>query len=81
MHHDERHWNDPWRFEPERFLGEDGCVLPPDHPDRRRYFFSHFSYEREVIFYLSGVCTTLTRKSVDYFFVNFLRRGPQHLLN
>ena len=49
MHHDERYWNDPWRFEPERFLGEDGCVLQPDHPDRRRYFFSHFSNEREVI--------------------------------
>ncbi|KAL3860289.1 hypothetical protein ACJMK2_010430 [Sinanodonta woodiana] len=36
MHHDASFWNDPWVFQPERFLDEHGCILPPQHEFRRR---------------------------------------------
>ena len=35
LHHDEKFWNDPWVFRPERFLNEDGTLLPHDHPNRK----------------------------------------------
>ena len=35
LHHDEKFWNDPWVFRPERFLNEDGSLLPNDHPNRK----------------------------------------------
>lgn len=34
MHHDEEFWGDPWSFRPERFLEENGQLLPLDHPNR-----------------------------------------------
>ena len=35
LHHDEKFWNDPWVFRPERFLDENGSLLPNDHPHRK----------------------------------------------
>ncbi len=35
MHHDEAFWGDPYNFRPERFLDEDGSMLPPDHEKLR----------------------------------------------
>ena len=35
VHHDEQFWGDPWVFRPERFLAEDGSLVPPDHPNRK----------------------------------------------
>ena len=35
LHHDEKFWNDPWVFRPERFLSEDGTLLPNDHSNRK----------------------------------------------
>ena len=35
LHHDEIFWGDPWTFCPERFVGENGQVIPPDHPNRK----------------------------------------------
>ena len=35
LHHDEKFWNDPWEFQPERFLDDDGSLLPNDHPRRK----------------------------------------------
>ena len=35
MHHDEAFWGDPYEFRPERFLDEDGSMLPPDHEKLR----------------------------------------------
>ena len=35
LHHDEKFWHDPWVFRPERFLNEDGTLMPPDHPHRK----------------------------------------------
>lgn len=31
MHHNKDVWGDPWAFRPERFLGDDGQVLPQTH--------------------------------------------------
>ncbi|XP_057300618.1 steroid 17-alpha-hydroxylase/17,20 lyase-like isoform X2 [Hydractinia symbiolongicarpus] len=31
LHRDERQWEKPWEFHPERFLNEEGKLLPPGH--------------------------------------------------
>ena len=35
LHHDERYWENPWEFNPNRWL-EDGNVVPPDHIKKQR---------------------------------------------
>ncbi len=35
LHHDESFWKDPEAIRPERFLDEEGQLLPPDHPNRK----------------------------------------------
>ena len=35
LHHDEELWEDPWKFTPERFLDDQGQLLPPDHKNRQ----------------------------------------------
>ena len=35
LHHDEKFWGDPWQFRPERFLDDQGMVLPADHENRK----------------------------------------------
>ena len=35
LHHDEKFWGDPWQFRPERFLDDQGTVLPADHENRK----------------------------------------------
>lgn len=35
MHHDEAFWGDPWKFRPNRFLDDQGALLPPSHPVNR----------------------------------------------
>ncbi|BFZ07287.1 hypothetical protein BsWGS_10326 [Bradybaena similaris] len=35
FHHNERVWEDPWTFKPERYLDEAGELLPADHPIRK----------------------------------------------
>ncbi len=35
LHHDESFWKDPEVIRPERFLDEDGELLPPDDPNRK----------------------------------------------
>ncbi len=37
FHHDERYWQDPWRFDPSRFI-EDGKLVSADHINRQRVF-------------------------------------------
>lgn len=37
VHHDEKVWGDPWTFRPERFLDEDGELLPRSHPFRKHW--------------------------------------------
>ncbi|XP_052259524.1 cytochrome P450 2D27-like isoform X2 [Dreissena polymorpha] len=32
IHHDERFFNDPWSYKPERFIAEDGSRVGPEHP-------------------------------------------------
>ena len=32
IHHDERFWDQPWEFLPQRFLSNNGTLLPEDHP-------------------------------------------------
>lgn len=36
LHHDECIWPDPWKFDPGRFLDNDGAILSPLHPKRKR---------------------------------------------
>ncbi len=36
MNHDPEYWEDPWTFNPERFLDEQGQLVGVDHPNRRR---------------------------------------------
>ncbi|CAG5128222.1 unnamed protein product [Candidula unifasciata] len=33
--HDENKWEDPWTFNPKRFLDNEGNLLPADHPKRK----------------------------------------------
>ena len=35
LHHDDKFWGDPWQFRPERFLDDQGMVLPADHGNRK----------------------------------------------
>lgn len=35
MHHDETFWGDPFTFRPERFIAEDGSLIPGDHHLRK----------------------------------------------
>ncbi len=35
LHHDERYWDRPWEFNPNRFI-EDGKVVAPDHKKKQR---------------------------------------------
>lgn len=35
VHHDEKFWGDPLVFRPDRFLDDDGKLLPSDHPNRK----------------------------------------------
>lgn len=35
IHHDEKIWTDPWVFRPERFITENGQLLPKDHKLRK----------------------------------------------
>ena len=37
IHHDEKIWQDPWNFRPERFLDSVGEVLPADHDLRKAW--------------------------------------------
>ena len=36
IHHDTDFWDEPWTYRPERFLDEEGHLLPPDHEVRKR---------------------------------------------
>ncbi len=36
LHHEKAFWGDPEKFRPERFLDENGELLPADHPNRKR---------------------------------------------
>ena len=44
MHHDQNDWKDPWLFKPERFLDEEGKLLPPESKTRRNLIA--FAYGR-----------------------------------
>ena len=35
LHHDERYWDKPWEFLPQRFLAN-GSIVPPDHKNKKR---------------------------------------------
>ena len=35
LNHDETYWKNPSKFQPERFLEDEGLLIPQDHPNRR----------------------------------------------
>ena len=37
INHDPEYWEDPWTFNPERFLDEQGQLVGVDHVNRRRF--------------------------------------------
>ncbi len=37
LHHDKGFWGDPDSFRPERFLDDDGNLIPADHPNRKHH--------------------------------------------
>ena len=44
IHHDERFWDRPWDFLPERFLSENGTLLPEDHSVMQKWVYSLILY-------------------------------------
>ena len=38
INHDPDYWEDPYAFKPKRFLNEEGHLVGPDHPNRRRCY-------------------------------------------
>ncbi|XP_061198221.1 steroid 17-alpha-hydroxylase/17,20 lyase-like [Saccostrea echinata] len=38
LHHDENIWPNPWKFDPPRFLDDNGRIQSPQHPNRKRLF-------------------------------------------
>lgn len=57
VHHDESFWKDPWVFRPDRFLDNDGNLLPVDHERRMRYYMPFGVGNRSCM----GVTTTYQR--------------------
>ncbi|KAL4229477.1 hypothetical protein ACF0H5_012515 [Mactra antiquata] len=57
VHHDESFWNDPFVYRPERFLQDDGTLLPKEHECRSKYFIPFGVGSRGCM----GVTTTYNR--------------------
>ena len=41
IHHDPEFWDEPYEYKPERFLDDQGSLLPADHPTRQRFMPFH----------------------------------------